>query len=111
MSELMSAEQLRAQHPVVVDVRAPDEYAAGHVTGAINIPAGELSERYAEIPNDRPVVTYCNMQHPGTSRGERSAELLRSHGYQAYALEGGFPAWRTAGLPVSTGPQQASRED
>lgn len=79
--------------PTVVDVRGPDEYAAGHVTDAVNIPLDELEGRAAEIPRDRPVVTYCNMYHPGSSRGERAAELLQALGFDAGALAGGYPAW------------------
>lgn len=44
--------------PTVIDVRGPDEYAAGHVPGAVNIAADELPRRLAEVPHDRPVVTY-----------------------------------------------------
>jgi rhodanese-related sulfurtransferase len=79
--------------PIVVDVRNPDEYAAGHVTNAINIPVDQLEARQAEIPQDRPVVTYCNMYHPGSSRGERAADLLQALDFQASVLNGGYPAW------------------
>lgn len=86
--------------PTIVDVRSPDEYAAGHVSGALNIPLDELEERSAEIPQDRPVVTYCTMYHPGyhpgSSRGERAADVLESLGFRARALNGGYPAWLNA---------------
>jgi rhodanese-related sulfurtransferase len=63
MSELISPGELRRQQalpvgPTVIDVRGADEYAAGHIPGAVNIPADELSQRLADIPRDRPVVTY-----------------------------------------------------
>ena len=97
MSKLIEPDELnrpQAQNaPVVVDVRSPDEYAAGHVPDAINIPIDELGERSAELSQDRPVVTYCNMYHPGSSRGERAADLLQALGFQASALNGGYPAW------------------
>lgn len=82
--------------PTIVDVRSPDEYAAGHVSGAVNIPLDELGQRLPEIPQNRPVVTYCNMYHPGSSRGERAADLLESLGFRARALNGGYPAWLNA---------------
>lgn len=82
--------------PTIVDVRSPDEYAAGHVPEALNIPIDELAARSAEIPQTRPVVTYCNMYHPGSSRGERAADLLESLGFRARALNGGYPAWLNA---------------
>jgi rhodanese-related sulfurtransferase len=63
MSELIAPQELQAQQstaqpPMVIDVRGPEEYAAGHVAGAINIPADQVPGRLAEIPRDRPVVTY-----------------------------------------------------
>jgi rhodanese-related sulfurtransferase len=88
---------------VVIDVRSPQEYAAGHLPGAENIPADELERHLAEIPSDKPVVVYWNMQHPGRSRSERVAQELRERGYHAEALVGGLPAWRDAGYPVAKG--------
>ena len=63
MTELISRDELRAQQqaaraPTVIDVRGADEYAAGHLPGALHIPADELPRRLGEIPRDRPVVTY-----------------------------------------------------
>lgn len=80
----------------IVDVRNPDEYAAGHVSGADNIPLDELEERLPEIPQDRPVAMYYNMIHPGSSRGERAADVLESLGFKVRALNGGYPAWLNA---------------
>lgn len=97
MSKPISPDALKAQletdAPTVVDVRSPDEYAQGHLPGAINIPVDELEARLDEIPQDRPVVPYCNMYHPGTSRGERATDLLQACGFDARTLQGGFPAW------------------
>jgi phage shock protein E len=103
--ELVGAGELHrrlgnAEEPYVVDVRDPAEFAAGHVRGARNIPLGELDNRLGEIPSDRLVVTYCNMYHRGSSRGERAAALLAARGRTARALDGGYPGWRSAGLPV-----------
>jgi rhodanese-related sulfurtransferase len=86
--------------PVVVDVRGPDEYATGHIAGALNIPLDQLQERLGELPPDRLVVTYCNMFHRGMSRCERAASLLEQSGVQARALDGGYPGWKAAGLPI-----------
>ena len=63
MNELIAPDELREQQrsgrvPTVIDVRGPDEYAAGHLPGALHIPAEELASRLEEIPPDRPVVTY-----------------------------------------------------
>jgi len=86
--------------PVVIDVRGAREYAEGHVQGALNIPLADLKGKLKKLPTDRPIVTYCNMHHPGESRGERAAALLAEKGYKAMAINGGFPAWQDAGLPV-----------
>ncbi len=89
-----------AEAPVLVDVRNPDEYAAGHIAGAVNIPLAALAARRAELPQDRLMVTYCNHQHRGVARCEQAVDVLRQHGYDARALDGGYPQWRDAGLPV-----------
>jgi rhodanese-related sulfurtransferase len=90
---------------LVIDVRAPREYAAGHVAGAINIPLEQVESRIGQLPSDRLVVTYCNMHHPGQSRGEEAAARLCRHGIQAMALQGGFPAWKEAELPEESVPK------
>jgi rhodanese-related sulfurtransferase len=63
VSELVSPEELHRrrtlpQAPTIIDVRGADEYAAGHIPGALHIPGDELPRRRGEIPRDRPVVTY-----------------------------------------------------
>ncbi|CAN5580698.1 hypothetical protein BH24DEI1_BH24DEI1_17840 [soil metagenome] len=86
--------------PLILDVRGTDEYAAGHVPGAVNIPMDEVEARLQEIPRDRPVVPYCNMQHPGLSRGERVTALLLGKGYEARVLDGSFLKWQEE-LPIA----------
>ena len=104
--DLMTAEQLHSAtpQPLIIDVRGPKEYAAGHLRGARNLPLGKLTRLVARdgaLPKDRPIVTYCNMHHPGQSRGERAAALLAEHGFAAAALAGGFSAW-TEQFPTET---------
>jgi rhodanese-related sulfurtransferase len=84
--------------PIVIDVRGRSEYAAGHLPGALHIPFAELASRLSELPQDRPIVAYCNMSHPGQSRSERAAALLHDQGYKTWALAGGYPAWQEQGL-------------
>jgi rhodanese-related sulfurtransferase len=56
--EALHARQQAEQPVTIIDVRGDDEYAAGHIPGARHIPADEISQRLAEIPRGRPVVTY-----------------------------------------------------
>ena len=81
----------------VIDVRAPSEYAAGHLPGVANIPLGQLAERISEIPRDRPLVMQCQ----GGGRSSMAAALLQAEGIKNVGnLAGGFSAWQAAALPV-----------
>lgn len=104
--DLMAAEQIHdaSPAPLIIDVRDAREYAAGHLPGARNLPLDRLTAEAETLPKDRAIVTYCNMHHPGQSRGERAAALLAEQGYRASALVGGYPAW-AARYPVE---QEAS---
>jgi rhodanese-related sulfurtransferase/DNA-binding transcriptional ArsR family regulator len=82
----------------VVDVRPPEEYAAGHIRGAINVPLAELAKRLDEIPSDKEVVAYC--RGPYCLLAFDAVAQLRKAGRRARRLEDGFPEWRSAGLPV-----------
>ncbi|HLX39202.1 MAG TPA: rhodanese-like domain-containing protein, partial [Ktedonobacteraceae bacterium] len=86
--------------PIIIDVRGPKEYETGHVAGAVNIPLSQLPRKLGKIPHEQLIVTYCNMHHRGESRGERAAAFLREKEFDARALDGGYPAWKEAGLPV-----------
>lgn len=93
--------QLREQGDVVViDVRGRSDYARGHVASARHIPLNDLPGAVAQLPTDQPIVTYCDMHHPGHSRGERAAALLAARGFQASAIAGGFPAYAASGQLV-----------
>lgn len=82
----------------VLDVRPGDEFEAGHLPGAMNIPLAELERRLAELPPGREVVAYC--RGPYCVLSFEAVAALRAHGYRARRLEEGYPEWRTAGLPV-----------
>ena len=105
MGDLISPAELRRQQeagqpPTVVDVRSAEEYAAGHLPGARNVPIDELEQRLGELPAGQPIVTYCMMRHRGSARCERAAAWLRDRGFQAQALDGGLPGWQAAGGAV-----------
>ena len=83
----------------VLDVRPPEEYAAGHVPGAVNIPIHELERRLAELPKRKEVVAYC--RGPYCLMSYDAVFLLRKKGLRARRLEDGLPEWQLAGLPTT----------
>jgi rhodanese-related sulfurtransferase/DNA-binding MarR family transcriptional regulator len=82
----------------VIDTRPAEEFAAGHVPGALNLPLRELKRRVRELPRDQTIVAYCRGAYCVLSY-EAVAEL-RKRGFKASRLEEGYPEWRAAGLPV-----------
>jgi rhodanese-related sulfurtransferase len=84
-------------HAVVLDIREPAEYAAGHLPNARNIPAGELEKRMGELPAAKPVLVCCAS---GSRSGRAIATLRKAGREQVFNLDGGLQAWRQAGLPV-----------
>lgn len=85
----------------VLDVRPPEEFAAGHVPGAVNIPVHELEKRLRELPKRKEIVAYC--RGPFCLMSYEAVELLRKKGMRARRLQDGMPEWRLAGLPVEAG--------
>ncbi len=84
----------------LLDVRPADEFAQGHLPGAINIPAGELLERLGELPAAHEIVAYC--RGPFCVLSSDAVTALRAHGLRARRLDAGFPDWRAEGLVVET---------
>src|SRR5688572_26375231 len=83
---------------VVLDVRPAEEFAAGHLPGAVNIPIQELAKRLKELPRRQEVIAYC--RGPYCLMSYDAVTLLRKKGRKARRLEAGLPEWRAAGLPV-----------
>lgn len=83
----------------VLDVRPEDEFDAGHLPQAINAPLRELEKQLRHLPKDREIVAYCRGHY--CVFAFEAVALLRQHGYRARRLEGGFPEWKAAGLPVA----------
>jgi ArsR family transcriptional regulator len=82
----------------VIDTRPREEFAAGHVPGAINLPLSELKRRLRELPADQEIVAYCRGRYCVLSY--EAVALLRKRGFKASRLEDGYPEWKAAGLPV-----------
>lgn len=90
--------RMRAGEVVVLDVRPPAEYAAGHLPGAVNVPPDELEARLAVLPAGRPVVAYC--RGPLCAYADSAVRTLAEQGRPALRLVDGLPEWAAAGLPV-----------
>src|SRR5512137_2670262 len=93
--------QHQAQHPdhiLLLDVRTPQEYAEGHIAGAVNVPHDQLATRVAEVPKDKDVVLYCRSGR----RAGIAADVLAANGYTRLShLEGDMNAWIEKGRPVA----------
>jgi rhodanese-related sulfurtransferase/DNA-binding transcriptional ArsR family regulator len=82
----------------VIDVRPAEEYAAGHIPGATNIPLSELEKHLDQFDPDQEIVAYCRGPHCVLAFD--AVVRLREKGYMARRLQDGFPEWKSAGLPV-----------
>lgn len=85
----------------LLDVRPVEEYAAGHIVGAVSVPLRELEQRLAGLPKRRQVVAYC--RGPYCVLAIEAVARLRALGFKALRLEDGIPDWRARGLPVAVG--------
>ena len=74
----------------LIDVRTPEEFASGHIAGAINIAVDTLDQHLSEVPKDQPVVVYC---HSG-NRSYVACRILAQYGYSCFNLEGGIRLYR-----------------
>lgn len=84
---------------VVLDIRTPEEFAAGHLAGAINIDyyASDFEQQLGELDRDVPYVMYCN----SGNRSSNALPVMDSIGFsEVYELDGGIQAWFGAGLPI-----------
>ncbi len=92
--------KLREGSLVVLDVRPPEEFAAGHIPGARNIPLAELGTRLKSLPRNRQIVAYC--RGPYCVLADDAVAILRAKGLNALRLDQGFPDWKAQGHPVET---------
>ena len=89
---------INREDALVIDVRDPGEYGAGHILGAKNVPLASVAER-GDIAKkkDRPLIVYCD----SGARASKAASALRQQGFtRVLSLSGGLGAWQQAGLPV-----------
>ena len=101
--EPVSHGELRARaergEVVILDVRPAEEFAAGHIPGALSVPLDELDTAIVHLPREREIVAYC--RGPYCVLAPQAVERLRARGYRARRLGDGLPEWRLAGLPVA----------
>jgi rhodanese-related sulfurtransferase len=93
-------ERARQGLVTVLDVRPAEEYEAGHLPGAINIPLSKLEAQLGNLDAHKEVIAYCRGPHCVLAFD--AVARLRAQGRRARRLKGGFPEWRHAGLPVET---------
>jgi rhodanese-related sulfurtransferase len=93
-----AARGLASEGATLIDVREPDEYADGHIPGAIHVPLGRLQAHLEGVPRDRPVLTYCAMGERSTTA---ASTLERSGFAEVRNLKGGMDAWRATGQRVA----------
>lgn len=86
---------------VILDVRPPEEFASGHIPGALSVPLDRLDATLARLPKRTQIVAYC--RGPYCVLAPQAVEQLRAKGYKARRLAEGMPEWRLAGLPVAVG--------
>ncbi|MBI4968426.1 MAG: metalloregulator ArsR/SmtB family transcription factor [Rhodospirillales bacterium] len=92
--------RLKEGSVTLLDVRPPEEFAAGHLPGAVNIPLKDLKRRLDELPAGTDIVAYC--RGPYCVLAYEAVATLRACGRRARRMEDGFPEWRLAGLPVES---------
>ncbi|MCE8034048.1 ArsR family transcriptional regulator [Billgrantia tianxiuensis] len=83
----------------LLDVRPEEEYEAGHLPEAINIPLEQLEDMLGKLPKDREIVAYC--RGPYCVLSHEAVQRLRQLGYRVRRFEEGYPEWKAAGLPIA----------
>ena len=90
--------RMRKGRVTVIDTRPQEEFAAGHLPGALSLPLSELKRRVRELPRDQEIVAYC--RGPYCVLSYEAVAELRKRGFKALRLEDGYPEWKAAGFPV-----------
>ena len=99
VSAAQATQMINREDALMVDVREPAEFGAGHVLGAQNVPLARIDAAAKDLAKrkDRPLVVYCD----GGERSTKAAAALRKQGFaRVTSLSGGLSAWQQAGLPV-----------
>lgn len=98
---VVEAKELQDAGAFILDVREPDEWNSGHISGAVLIPLGELKGRLKEVPSDQKIVVVCR----SGNRSAQGRDVLLDAGYtQVTSMKGGVNTWSAQGYPLVTGP-------
>jgi len=94
-------ERVRSGDAIVLDVRPPEEFRAGHIKGALSIPLKELEKHLPELSRDQEIIAYC--RGPYCVMSIEAVQMLRARGFRAARLEDDVYEWSLHGLPVAKG--------
>lgn len=97
----LHARMQAGSRPLVVDMRTPEEFALGHLPGAVNVPHDQVAARLGELTTKAEIVAYCTA---GGARSRQGEAALLAAGRSVLHLTGGFVAWQQEGLPVEPEP-------
>jgi len=98
VSPQMLSEMINKQKALVIDLRDPNEFKKGHITGSENIPYAKLGDKHNHFPKDRPIVFVCNL---GQVAGAAAKTIKNEHGINdVFKLEGGIANWKALSLPL-----------
>lgn len=98
-------DRARSTDVVILDTRPANEYAAGHIAGAVSMPVDGLQKRLRQLPKGKEYVAYC--RGPYCVYADRAVEVLRASGRRARRLVDGFPEWKAAGFPIEESTRSA----
>ena len=92
---------VRSGQAIILDVRPEEEFQAGHIEGAVNVPMDKLPRLLSKLPKEQEIVAYC--RGPYCLFAAEAVKQLRKKGYRARRLEDGYPEWQASRLPVKKG--------
>ncbi len=95
-------ERVHENTVTIIDVRPTEEFASGHLPGAINVPLCELEKRLKDLPDNQEIIAYC--RGPYCMLSFEAVSKLREKGYKTRRLENGYPEWKRAGFPIEVNP-------
>ena len=87
------------KRPFVLDVRQPEEYREGHISGAKLIPLGDLKQSLKDLPKQREIICVC----ASGNRSSSAARTLMAEGLKVFNMQGGMTAWQRENLPIKKG--------